>query len=174
MSEVFKVVHEDKAQVVLEVNAHDPLTVAMHPYVQSSWKYIAVSKGPRHILTVVKNNGGSFSFHWGEGGHTLISENLERLRKEVVKTIEDQYIWLEWAGDETPDEINIFYNSNFRAWEMTARSKHNRNACWFSKGKSWEDVAFDVEQIFPNVKNIRWEKGIAQTGIDIWRARFHV
>ena len=170
MSEVLKVIHNDRGQVVLEVNANDPLTVAMHPYVQSNWKYITVGKGRKHVLTVVRTDGTSFSFHWGEGGYTLISEGLEQLRKKVVETITDNYIWLDWIGDEMPDEINIFYNSNFRAWEMTARNTHNRDAYWFSKGNSWEDVAFEVEQIFPDLEKIEWRQGIAQTGIPIWRA----
>jgi hypothetical protein len=91
---MFNVVANDETQVVLKVTVKDNLQIALNPYIQSDYDYITVTKGPNHTLTVIKKDGTTFSFVWGVGGFTLISDNLERLRKEVVKFIESQNISL--------------------------------------------------------------------------------
>ena len=168
---VFELVENTPKQVVIKVNADDPLTVARHPYVSGDYAYITVTKGDKHVMTIIKKDSKTFSFHWGSGGYTLISENLERLRTEVCKFIRKNYIMLEWIGENKPSEMNIFYNSNFHSWELTARNNDNRGtACWFSDGASWRDVANEATMLFPDCDIRAWHKGIAQTGIDVWRA----
>ena len=90
--EVFEVFDVTRELVVLKVNANDSLTVAMHPYVQSNYDYITVTRGSDHVLTVVKKDGTTFDFHWGYSGYTLISEGLEVLRRKVVEFIKRNHI----------------------------------------------------------------------------------
>ena len=87
MKELFTLVEDTKEQVIIKNNAKTPLEVAQHPFVQSNYEYITVTKGDRtHILTVVRTDGSTFSFNWGNST-TLISENLTRLKKEVLSFI---------------------------------------------------------------------------------------
>lgn len=87
MANVFELVEDNDSVVVLKVNADDPLTVALNPYVNATYDYISVTKGENHILTIVKKDGSTFSFHWGISGYTLICDELELLRKKVLHTI---------------------------------------------------------------------------------------
>ena len=91
-NKMFSVVSNDDLQVVLKVSVKDNLQVALNPFIQRNYDYITVTKGENHTLTVIKKDGKSFSFNWGEYGFTLISENLERLKREVVKFIKSQNI----------------------------------------------------------------------------------
>ena len=88
MNKVFEVQEITDEQVILKVNAKDPLTVAQHPYLDATMAYITVTKGDNHILTVIKEDGSrGVSFHWGLGGYTLISKNLTRLQDKVREFI---------------------------------------------------------------------------------------
>ena len=168
MADVFELYHRDSEKVVLKVNANDPLTVALHPYVSSDMEYITVTRGNKHTLTVVKKDGKTFSFNWGEGGYTLISENLETLKRKVISFIEnDNHILLEW-DDSQPVEATIFYNHNYKLWQLTLRGRGRLCAHWWSKdATSWEDMATEV---IPYVHACGWEHYIATTGIDCWGA----
>ena len=91
-NKMFSVASNDDSQVVLKVSVKDNLQVDFTPLIQRNYDYITVTKGENHTLTVIKKDGKSFSFNWGEHGFTLISENLERLKREVVKFIKSQNI----------------------------------------------------------------------------------
>lgn len=161
----FKVIHNDNTKVILEITPLNPIDVAMYPYLNSEYKYITISKGKSHMLTVVKTNGTNFHFWWGEGGHTLISQTLQELKRVVLDYLQSQYIWIEWTKTTLPTEISILYNSYFKKWELIAD-----NVCWFSPtATSWEDVSHEVEKLLPNLKVSTWVKTVAQTGITIWK-----
>lgn len=117
MNEVFEVEVNECDKVVLKVNADDALTIAMNPFVSSDMAYITVTKGKNHILTVVKKDGTTYSFHWGHNGYTLISDSLEELRKNVVKYIKSQNILLDYDGT-TPSEVYVSFNERFAQWEL--------------------------------------------------------
>lgn len=63
---VFELVSRTDKQAVVKVNADDPLTVAMHPYVNSNMAYITLT----------------FTY---TGGHTLVSGNVDMLRRKVFE-----------------------------------------------------------------------------------------
>lgn len=88
LSKVMKIVDRNSDRVVIEVKSDDPLTTAMYPFIPGNTAYITVTLGDNHVLTVVKKNNSTFSFHWGIDGYTLVSESLEQLRREVVKFLE--------------------------------------------------------------------------------------
>lgn len=90
MSDIFETIYRDEKKIVIKVNADDPLTVAMHPYVKSSYAYITLTRNRAYgswdyILTITNKDGGTFSFDWGISGYTLISNSLEELRRAVVE-----------------------------------------------------------------------------------------
>lgn len=88
LSKVMKIVDRNSDRVVIEVSSDDPLTTAMYPFIPGNTAYITVTLGENHVLTVIKKDNSTFSFYWGIGGYTLISESLEQLRKEVVNFLE--------------------------------------------------------------------------------------
>lgn len=81
---VFYLVEDTKEQVIVGVRLLDTLDVARHPYLNKSMEYITVTKGDDHTLTVVNSDGKTWSIDFGLSGHTLVSENVARLRREVM------------------------------------------------------------------------------------------
>lgn len=94
LSKVMKIVDRNSDRVVIKVSSDDPLTTAMYPFIPGNTAYITVTLGENHVLTVIKKDNSTFSFHWGIGGYTLISESLEQLRKEVVNFLERNWVRL--------------------------------------------------------------------------------
>ena len=145
MSEVFELVSRQPNQVVIKVNADDNLVVAMNPYINKEMDYITVTRGSNHTLTVIRKNGTTWSFDWGDGGYTLIGDSTKRLKNEVIKFIEYECnIPLEW-DDGKVTKASIFYNRNYDKWQLTLegdRTKgYNRAHLWFNDMRSWEEVA---------------------------------
>lgn len=171
LEQVFTLVEATPGQVVLKVLVNDPLTVAKFPFVSMDMAYITVTRGKNHTLTVVKKDGKTWSFNWGENGHTLISDNIERLKKAAVEYIEDYMHILLEAGSWRVKEAKIFYNNYLKKWQLTLEGRdHNgyHQAHWWSKtAESYEEMAVEV---IPYIHACGWEEDVAQTGIRIWRA----
>ena len=163
LSNVFEIEEYDYNRVILKVKAETPLKVAQYPFLSGDWSYITVTRGCSHILTVVKTDGTTFSFKWGSGGHTIVADSLELLKANVVAFIQDENaILLDYTG-ETPKDISIYYNSNFNAWQLSI----NNVNFWNKDAKSVDEMIKYCEKFV----KADWEKSVAQTGIDIWRAK---
>ena len=92
MSEVFILVKDTPNLTVIKINPNlSNLDIAMNPYINKNMDYISVSKNRgKYTLTVIKTDGSTWSFDWGAGGHTLISESTEILKREVINFIRDK------------------------------------------------------------------------------------
>lgn len=97
LSKVMKIMDRNSDRVVIKVSSDDPLTTAMYPFIPGNTAYITVTLGDNHVLTIVKKDNSTFSFNWGLGGHTLISEGLEQLRKEVVNFLKGKGVYLSYS-----------------------------------------------------------------------------
>ena len=163
LSDIFEIEEYDYNRVILKVKADTPLKVAKYPFVSGEWEYITVTRGKDHILTVIKKDGTTFDFHWGYSGYTLISENLELLKANVVHFIENENaILLDYIGKE-PEEVGIFYNDNYKSWQISFNTFH----FWNKDIKSAEEM---IEYADRFVKATEWKNEKAVTGIDVWRA----
>ena len=171
LGHIFQFVKATPSQVTLKVTHNDdPLTIADFPFVNSKMAYITVTKGKNHTLTVINKDGTTWSFDWGERGHTLISASTEQLKKAVIDYVENyMHILLDWE-DQRITEAVIYFNSNFGKWQLTIRGHRGGYAYWWSKdATSWEDMATDV---IPYVHACGWKYEKAVTGIDTWKAIF--
>lgn len=50
-------------------------------------KLIRVTKGNNHTCTIWTEDGRNYSWNWGIGGHTLVSDAMHKKRALIVKTI---------------------------------------------------------------------------------------
>ena len=89
MDDVFEVCEVSDDKVIIKVNTDDLLAIARHIGLDANAAYITVTRGKDHVLSVIKKDGTSYSFDWGESGYTLISNRLEALRLDVIDFIHE-------------------------------------------------------------------------------------
>ena len=50
-------------------------------------KLIRVTKGSNHTFTMWTEGGKSYSWNWGSGGYTIVSEDMHKRRALIVEAI---------------------------------------------------------------------------------------
>ena len=97
MEELFKlnqVTDDGVAVIELSEKRHDALFIATHPIIESDWKYLTVTgvrkrHGGCHSLKYVKDNAESgFICEWSDGGSTLVTDDVSRLKRSVRDFLE--------------------------------------------------------------------------------------
>lgn len=141
-------------QVVLKVKDLTLAEIAMNPMFDKTMKYITVTRGKNHTLTVIKEDGTTFSFEWGESGHTLISGNLERLRLYVTNFLKKEKIFID-AKSDTVIQGTTFYNQDFKAHQLTLQTDTNQDVfLWFDTEKERadyiEELGLKYHESYPN------------------------
>lgn len=119
LNKVFFLQEADENQAIIKVNATDSLTVAKYPFISSDYAYLTVTRGKDHNFTIIKQNGQTFSFHFGESGHTLISENLQELKVQAMKFLSDNGIIMDYDGKTPVGRATIYFNPNFHRYQLT-------------------------------------------------------
>lgn len=168
LDRIFSLQEVSDSKVIIKVNGDSPLTIAQYPFIEKQFAYITVTRGKEHILTIVYEDGHTWSFHWGRSGHTLISEEVDMLKWAVKQFIQENDIVLDYDGGSVYD-ATIFYNDNFDKWELVLYIMKSENCFIYS------DTARDAQSMIEECKKYvlaeKWEKGKAQTGIDHWVAK---
>ena len=158
---------EDMA--ILKVVAKTPWEVAQHPYLSSNYEYITVTKGEDHVLTIVKEDGTTFSFHYGRSGCTLVSKDLTMLKNKVINALEDYGVIMDIPIMELPYKMSVFYNKNFQSWQaqLSFQGISQKPNIWISEPKNEEEMCKAIEERL-KIKFKPLIHGRAQTGIDVW------
>ena len=162
---VLELVSVDNEKVVIKINAKDPLTVAMNPEFSSNMAYITVTRGEKHIMTIIREDGTTWSFHWGGGSSTLISDSVAAMRNKVVDFIRENGIV--FGLTNKPSEATIYYNNNYKSWQLTLRHGSESDYIWYKDAHNEYDMMAYAKKF---LNPICWQKRVAQTGIDVWRA----
>ena len=66
MDDVFEICEVSDDKVIIKVNTDDLLAIARHIGLDANAAYITVTRGKDHVLSVIKKDGTSYSFDWGE------------------------------------------------------------------------------------------------------------
>lgn len=107
----FRLVQNTEDLVVLEVAVHSPLEVALHPYLNTDWKYISVSKGVNNTLTIIDKDGKSKMYqinHFSSKDRVKeLPVQISKLRKKVLETIFKYGILIEVPSLELPEKLQI-------------------------------------------------------------------
>lgn len=85
-----KIVENNEECVILEVIG-TPLDLIRLGYFNGNEKMFRLTKGDKHTCTVWKENGESFSWFWGYGGHTLVCDQTEKQGKLIQECIEQDF-----------------------------------------------------------------------------------
>ena len=115
-SEIYSLVSREPKTIVVKVKDVNNLTIAKNPFINAQMDYLSITRGEHKVLTVIHKDGSTFSFGWGGGSHTIVSDELIQLKQSIEDFIEKQcLIPLEWDDGEISDS-SVYYNSNFNCW----------------------------------------------------------
>lgn len=107
----FRLVQNTEDLVVLEVAVYSPLEIALHPYLNTDWKYISVSKGINNTLTIIDKDGKSKMYqinHFSSKDHIKeLPVQISKLRKKVLEAIFKYGILIEVPSLELPKKLQI-------------------------------------------------------------------
>lgn len=107
----FHLIQNTEDLVILEVAVHSPLEIALHPYLNTDWKYISVSKGVNNTLTIIDKDGKSRMYqinHFSSKNHIKeLPVQISKLRKKVLETIFKYGILIEVPSLELPEKLQI-------------------------------------------------------------------
>lgn len=107
----FRLVQNTEDLVVLEVAVCSPLEIALHPYLNTDWKYISVSKGVNNTLTIIDKDEKSKMYqinHFSSKDRTKeLPVQISKLRKKVLETIFKYGILIEVPSLELPEKLQI-------------------------------------------------------------------
>lgn len=83
MDQMLELVSDNEKLAVFKHLCKTPLDVALNPEFALCHAYYTVTKGPYHVFTIVKQDGSTWSFEFGKGGATLISQSTSNLKVRV-------------------------------------------------------------------------------------------
>lgn len=155
MKKYIEITQNDNELVILKVKDLTNLQIAQKPYFNSGMDYITITRGGKQVLTVVNKDGKTFSCQWGDGGYTLISENLEELKRVVLRFLEANNIFINLINNKLPLVATSFKNRNFDRWQFRLghidRNSHN---LFFDTEEQLKDKAnelgYKISKIVPN------------------------
>lgn len=141
----FRLVQNTEDLVVLEVAVYSPLEIALHPYLNTDWKYISVSKGVNNTLTIIDKNGKSKMYqinHFSTKDHIKeLPVQISKLRKKVLEAIFKYGILIEVPSLELPEKLQIKQISFGGAYTVEGAC----NVIVADKNASFEKVVKKVE-----------------------------
>lgn len=155
MKDYLEIVENNDNSVVIKVKDLTNLQIARKPCFNSSMDYITITRGGKQVLTIIKKDGTTSSFHWGDGGYTLISDNLEELKRVVLRFLEDNDIFIELINNKIPLVAESFKNNNFDKWQLRLGTAHkNSHNLFFDTEEQLKDKAnelgYKISKIVPN------------------------
>lgn len=169
LSKVFKIEEVTNKQVIVNVSAKDPLTVARYPFLNSKMKYITVTRGDNHICTVIKEDGTTWSWEFGSRGHTLISDSVFELQKNLLEFIRSHDIAIDYAGG-FPKSARIFYNGNYNKWQLTIDVQGGQKSDFHVWATSADSIETAIKAFKGFVTSDNWNLRSAVTGLRVWDA----
>ena len=166
----FTLAKNAKDMAILKVMTKTPWEIAQHPYLSSDYEYVTITKGDDHIFTIVKEDGTTFSSHFGRNGYTLVSEDISLLQKKAMNALKNYGVIMDIPTLDLPYKMNIYYNRNFQSWQanLSFQGFSREQNIWISKLKNEEEMCKEIEERF-KIKFKPLVHGYAQTGIDIWK-----
>ena len=168
MSEIFEFVKADNQKAILKVKEVDTLTIAEYPFINAKMDYITITRGKRHTMTVINKDGSTWSVNWGEGGVTLCTDSVDKLKWAARDFFQRECKILLDFTSEKIEAAKVFYNSYFHSWQISFEGNRAEQNIWVKAADEHEAMKIANEYIGDK----QWHYQRAQTGIDMWVAEF--
>lgn len=145
-----KIVENNEECVILEVVC-SPLDLIRLGCFNGNEKMFRLTKGDNHTCTVWKENGDNYSWWWGCGGHTLVSDQMTKMGNLIQECIEQDFeIYI------GRNKRNIQKTLHIRSLEDVRHSCHDMKLMYFRTN----DVCCHIDgEYFKHFKSV--EDGIA-------------
>jgi hypothetical protein len=141
-----KIVENNEECVILEV-VGTPLDLIRLGCFNGNEKMFRLTKGKKHTCTVWENDGKNYSWFWGYGGHTLVSDQTEKKGKLIQECIEQDFEI--YIGD---DKRNIQNTLHIRSLDDVKHACHNVKLMYFRP----DDVCCHIDgQYFKHFKSVQ-------------------
>ena len=145
-----EIVENNENCVILEV-VGTPFDLIRLGCFNGDEKMFRLTKGDKHTCTVWTNDGKNYSWHWGIGGHTLVSSQTEKQGKLIQECIEQDFEICIRGRKE-----NIRKTLYIKSLEDIKHMSHNIKLMYFDYG----DVCCHIDgEYFKHFSNLH--EGIA-------------
>lgn len=145
-----KIVENNEECVILEV-VGAPLDLIRLGCFNGNEKMFRLTKGDNHTCTVWKENGDNYSWWWGCGGHTLVSDQMTKMGNLIQECIEQDFEI--YIGS---NKRNIQKTLHIRSLEDVKHSRHDMKLMYFRTN----DVCCHIDgEYFKHFKSV--EDGVA-------------
>lgn len=91
LKDITEVAINNSECVVLKVKPGHEIDLIALGYFSGNETMFRLTKGSTVTCTVFYNNGRSFSWHWGFGGYTLVSDDTDKMGRMIQNTIEQDF-----------------------------------------------------------------------------------
>ena len=91
LGQITEVVVNNDECVVLKVKADSEMDLIALAYFSGDETMFRLTKGDVQTCTVFYKDGNRFSWHWGRGGFTCVSDSTQKEGKLIQSTIEEHF-----------------------------------------------------------------------------------
>ena len=128
---VFELFEETNEQVIVKVDAKDPLTVARNPYVSAQMEYITVTRGKDNTFVIVYEDGHTWSFYDGWSGHTVVGEDVKLLKEKLKQFLESNHVFIEARTSLNPYAAKFYEHKGCWHVDFMFADTHEKGRVYF-------------------------------------------
>ena len=144
-----KIVENNEECVILEV-VGSPFDLVRLGCFNGDEKMLRLTKGKKHTCTVWTEDGKNYSWYWGDGGYTLVSDQMAKRGKLIQECIEQDFEI--YIGSDKRKVLNTLHIRSLADVEHTS---HNIKLMYFRA----DDVCCHIDgEYFKHFKSV--EDGI--------------
>ena len=171
LSDIVKIKTNNYGLVVLEVlpdHRFDLIDLGF----DGNEKMFRLTKGGNHTCTIFRESGGelkSFSWHWGDGGYTLVSPLVNEWGKMIQNCIVDDYgIYIDKSNDarrradcsimSIEDSCNIPRHVEAMVWRPT-----DDDVCVHIDGAFYKHLSGGINAIKPYFSDLGYKVTLKET-----------
>ena len=143
LSEMVTVIANNEDCVLLKVKEEcrlDLITLGTFTLTDDMFR---LTKGKNHTITNFSTNGNSFSYDFGESGHTIISDSLEKEKELILECVENDFdIYIGSDPHKIKKSLNIFTlddkKHSIHTIDVMYWAKHPEDLCVHKDGEFYK------------------------------------
>jgi hypothetical protein len=170
LSNIVEIAGNNKECVVLIIKDGRQMDLILLGCFDGNEKMIRITKGDSHTATIFKD-GSQFSWHWGRGGHTLVSDSVSKCGELIQECVEEDFgIYIGSNKTKINNTLHIKklgdcrgiqYTMEIMYWEYEGNCMLHKDGEFF---KGFSNLECAKNYLTENYKIIESTKYMASTG----------